>query len=131
MTLKTVAVLSLCASASAFAPLPIRARTSIAVSMADDVEGPGKINGLIDLDSPKVVNNEVCYKFRRNECAWSERFYFYLLDHLFISCLLYSRMQDRSFFISCVSDMNIPRTSRPNYVCTFTHARGQLIHNVP
>mmetsp|Transcript_26876 Transcript_26876/g.58779 ORF Transcript_26876/g.58779 Transcript_26876/m.58779 type:complete len:107 (-) Transcript_26876:1551-1871(-) len=59
MSLKAVGVLSLCASASAFAPTPIRPRTSTAVSMADDVEGPGKINGLIDLDSPKVVNNEV------------------------------------------------------------------------
>lgn len=64
MTLKTVAVLSLCASASAFAPQPFRvARTSTAICMAEDVEGPGKINGLIDLDSPKVVNNEVSVEF--------------------------------------------------------------------
>jgi hypothetical protein len=33
--------------------------------MADDVEGPGKINGLIDLDSPKVVNNEVSKQYAK------------------------------------------------------------------
>uniref|UniRef100_A0A6U4LPY1 Iron-binding zinc finger CDGSH type domain-containing protein n=1 Tax=Minutocellus polymorphus TaxID=265543 RepID=A0A6U4LPY1_9STRA len=57
--MKSIAILSLCASASAFAPLPLHAARNSALAMADDVEGPGKINGLIDLDSPKVVNNEV------------------------------------------------------------------------
>lgn len=56
--MKTIAVLSLCASASAFAPLPLHAARNSALN-AESVEGPGKINGLIDLDSPKVVNNEV------------------------------------------------------------------------
>ena len=59
--MKTIAFLSLCASASAFAPLPLHAARNLALNMAESVEGPGKINGLIDLDSPKVVNNEyVC-----------------------------------------------------------------------
>ena len=59
--MKTIAFLSLCASASAFAPLPLHAARNSALNMAESVEGPGKINGLIDLDSPKVVNNEyVC-----------------------------------------------------------------------
>ena len=63
--MKSIAVLSLCASASAFAPLPLHAARNSALAMADDVEGPGKINGLIDLDSPKVVNNEVSTQYAK------------------------------------------------------------------
>lgn len=55
--MKSIAFLSLCASASAFAPLSLHAARNSALH-AENVEGPGKINGLIDLDSPKVVNNE-------------------------------------------------------------------------
>lgn len=39
-------------------------RPKIGVSLAEtgaSYEGPGKINSLVDLDSPKVVNNEVSY----------------------------------------------------------------------
>lgn len=65
--MKSIAVLSLCASASAFAPLPLHAarNSALVLAMADDVEGPGKINGLIDLDSPKVVNNEVSMQYTK------------------------------------------------------------------
>eukprot|EP00566_Odontella_aurita_P026004 CAMPEP_0113538160 /NCGR_PEP_ID=MMETSP0015_2-20120614/7216_1 /TAXON_ID=2838 /ORGANISM="Odontella" /LENGTH=115 /DNA_ID=CAMNT_0000437713 /DNA_START=162 /DNA_END=509 /DNA_ORIENTATION=- /assembly_acc=CAM_ASM_000160 len=49
--------------ASAFVARPASfVRSSSALSMAEegdvDVEGPGKINGMIDLDSDKVVNME-------------------------------------------------------------------------
>lgn len=65
--MKSIAVLSLSllASASAFAPLSLHAARNSALAMADDVEGPGKINGLIDLDSPKVVNNEVSTQYAK------------------------------------------------------------------
>ena len=65
--MKSIAVLSLCASASAFAPLPLHAarNSALARPMTDDVEGPGKINALIDLDSPKVVNNEVSTQYAK------------------------------------------------------------------
>ena len=39
-------------------------RPKIGVSLAEtgaSYEGPGKINSLVDLDSPKIVNNEVSY----------------------------------------------------------------------
>ena len=56
--LKTITVLSLCATASAFST-PATVRTTSTLSMADEAPDAGKINTLIDLDAEKVVNMEV------------------------------------------------------------------------
>jgi hypothetical protein len=60
--LKTITVLSLCASASAFStPASVPTTTTTALSMADEAPDIGKINTLIDLDAAKVVNMEVSF----------------------------------------------------------------------
>jgi len=69
--LLVLSILALARPSSAFvAPRTIVGATGAErtefVSLAETVagasyEGPGKINSLIDLDSPKVVNNEVSY----------------------------------------------------------------------
>jgi hypothetical protein len=62
--LKTITVLSLCASASAFST-PATVRTTSTLSMADAAPDAGmKINTLIDLDAEKVVNMEVSFLFK-------------------------------------------------------------------
>ena len=56
--LKTITVLSICATASAFST-PATIRTTSILSVAVEVPEASKINTLIDLDAEKVVNMEV------------------------------------------------------------------------
>jgi hypothetical protein len=60
--LKTITVLSLCASASAFStPATVRTTSTLSMAEADAAPDAGKINTLIDLDAEKVVNMEVSF----------------------------------------------------------------------
>lgn len=56
--LKTITVLSICATASAFST-PVTIRTTSILSVAVEAPEASKINTLIDLDAEKVVNMEV------------------------------------------------------------------------